>query len=668
MSCIQPLWVGAQERTSIEIGRLSGPGISLENINAQLGPRGVELTIEKIQDRENKPVLSDLSAHCTDGLWSAKIATCSSGDLQFGAALSSRPIKLTGQFGWLAPDQPRFTGDIQIAEIRSPASLTGRLSDALLELELPATAVSNLSQAFPWLRLEGIEYQSGELSGALAIHWPERPDSLTFRGQITDFSFDSDDGLQAAAGLGARFSLSLNPYSESMDFKLDSRFNNGELLLSDFYTRINEQPRELRLNGKLTRSGWQIASLELDDPGVLRFKGAAQFDPDFALLSLTADQLELRLPAAFDNYFGGLLASTTLAALTTGGRISGSFAWRSRQPPVLALELTGLILDDPQSRFFINGLDGEIKLSPRLEVSELRWQQARLFRLPLERGQIRLDMSHKRVSLAQPLVLGMLGGQLRLNQFLLEQAFSQNPDLIGLNAEMVGLSMPSLSRALGWPEMGGTLSGKIPSLSVVDGVASLGGELLFQVFDGRVSVSQLSVERPFGVLPTLAASIQLENLDLEQLSGAFSFGRITGRLNGAIQELRMQNWQPAAFEAWFETPSKYRGSKKISQRAVENIASIGGGGPGAALSGPLLGMFDEFSYKRIGLRCRLQNNVCQMGGLDGSDPPFRIIEGAGIPRITVLGFNSMVDWPQLVAELKAATQSTGPKTSRSDGA
>jgi hypothetical protein len=32
-----------------------------------------------------------------------------------------------------------------------------------------------------------------------------------------------------------------------------------------------------------------------------------------------------------------------------------------------------------------------------------------------------------------------------------------------------------------------------------------------------------------------------------------------------------------------------------------------------------------------------------------------IMEGAGVPKITIRAFNRRVDWPQLVAHLKAAT-------------
>jgi hypothetical protein len=78
------------------------------------------------------------------------------------------------------------------------------------------------------------------------------------------------------------------------------------------------------------------------------------------------------------------------------------------------------------------------------------------------------------------------------------------------------------------------------------------------------------------------------------------------------------------------------------------------------LSSGVARIFDSFPYAAIGLRCRLANNVCVMGGLapDGDDSAaagYVIVRGSGIPRLTVQGFQTRVDWPVLVARLKEAT-------------
>jgi len=173
------------------------------------------------------------------------------------------------------------------------------------------------------------------------------------------------------------------------------------------------------------------------------------------------------------------------------------------------------------------------------------------------------------------------------------------------------------------------------------------------VFDGLVLMRDLRVERPFGVLPSLAASIEATDLDLELLTSTFSFGQISGRIDGYVRDLRMLDWKPVAFDAWFGTPERQQDSNRISRQAVNHLTTLGGGGATSALTSPLLRVFNNFSYRRLGMGCRLQNNACEFRGVSEDDVSVLIMEGAGIPKVTIRAYNRRVDWPQLVADLLA---------------
>ena len=176
-------------------------------------------------------------------------------------------------------------------------------------------------------------------------------------------------------------------------------------------------------------------------------------------------------------------------------------------------------------------------------------------------------------------------------------------------------------------------------------------------------LSDLRLERPFDDWPRLFANIELENLDLEQVTSAFSFGRITGRIGGQITGLELFNWMPVAFDAALATPANDRSKHRISQRAVENIGSLGGSSAGitAALSSGFLRFFEDFNYDRLGITCRLRNEVCLMGGVAPADGGgYYLVKGSGVPRIDVIGNRKRVDWPRLVRQLIAITESEGP--------
>ena len=148
-------------------------------------------------------------------------------------------------------------------------------------------------------------------------------------------------------------------------------------------------------------------------------------------------------------------------------------------------------------------------------------------------------------------------------------------------------------------------------------------------------------------------------------TGAFSFGKITGRIDGRIAAMELVGWEPVAFDATLYTTPKDRTRKRISQRAVQNISSIGGGlGAAAAVQRSVLRFFNEFNYDKLGVSCRLANDICLMQGIEARATGYYLVKGSGLPRIDVIGDSRRVDWPSLVATLKELPESQ-PSISKS---
>jgi hypothetical protein len=231
---------------------------------------------------------------------------------------------------------------------------------------------------------------------------------------------------------------------------------------------------------------------------------------------------------------------------------------------------------------------------------------------------------------------------------------------VRFDATIQPIDVALVSRAFGWPEFQGTLAGSIPGLQLRQGVVTLDGALEARVFDGRIAVRELRLREPLGKYPRLFANIGVENLDLELVTRTFEFGTITGRLSGYISDLETFDWMPEAFDAFLYTPPDDRSRHRISQRAVTNLSSIGGGSGGgvaAALQGGFLRFFDDFRYDRLGLSCRLANDVCIMGGVLPAPGGYYIVKGAGLPRINVIGSQTRVAWTTLVRQLGAVMES-----------
>ena len=344
--------------------------------------------------------------------------------------------------------------------------------------------------------------------------------------------------------------------------------------------------------------------------------------------------------------------------LEATGEISAGLVWHGEDDLGLRLDLHGVALGDALARFSLHGLEGRLQWhtrEPRVVLLEV--DAADVYRLQF--GPMRLigEVAGRRFTLQQPLRVPLFGGALRVDS-LQAQDIGTPSFNVALAGELEPLDLETLSAAMGWPGFGGTLAGSLPDLRYVDGVLVLGSALVTHVFDGQVVVEDLRLEDPFGVVPVLQADVRIENLSLADLTRAFAFGAVSGRLDGNIRGLMLRDWQPRAFEARFATPADDRSEHRISQRAVNNLASIGGAG--GVLSAGFLRIFSEFSYDRLGLSCVLRNGVCEMGGVEEAEGGYYIVIGGGLPRIDVVGFNRQVNWAVLLERLVQATRSQGP--------
>jgi hypothetical protein len=266
----------------------------------------------------------------------------------------------------------------------------------------------------------------------------------------------------------------------------------------------------------------------------------------------------------------------------------------------------------------------------------------------------KLDAVVDRYAFTSPLInLPILDGALTLSN--VSAARTGGKWYWHLRAELTPIAMEDFSSALNLPPMKGRASAEIPLVTYADGNLTTDGSLVLHVFNGTATVTQLTMQSPLGIAPKLNADIALRNLDLGVLTSTFSFGAIEGKLDGDIKGLALQNWQPVQFEAVVQSsPGKY--PKKISQRAVENISALGGGGAAAAVQRSFLRFFKQFNYGKMGLSCRLRNDICEMGGVESTPNGYVIVKGSGIPAITVMGYNRTVGWTELLARVKRVTE------------
>jgi hypothetical protein len=477
---------------------------------------------------------------------------------------------------------------------------------------------------------------------------------------LTQGAYASADGRQAAENLELALTLSGRESGGKWRAQGDLVWTGGAIYSEPVFLKAGN-PR-LTFAGELDSEGWTLnqATLHWPQIGTLAAQGAGNWRTGIQTVALTAEQLALQ--ALGETLLRPLLASRGLPELELSGQIDLQAEWRQGMFARLDIQPrnSGLVLEN--GRMSLEGLGGQLTWRQDQGSSgELRVGRLALGRL--ESGAFRLPLAiwPQGFALTQQVTIPLLDSELILNH--LEAGFTPEREewegALGLSLHPVPLE--KLTRVLDMPIMNGMLSADLPIIRYAHQEAVLDGAMVIQVFDGYLFCNALRFIDPFGARPRILADVEARHIDLEQLTRTFSFGQITGFVDARLEALELAAWRPLAFNARVESsPGRY--PRRISQKAVDNITSLGGGGAMAAIQTSALRFFQDFGYRRIGLSCKLENGVCHMRGIDGldQDERYAIVEGGGIPALTVMGYNRKVDWEEFMARLKNAIHSSAP--------
>ncbi|MFO7803425.1 MAG: hypothetical protein R6V55_14135 [Desulfovermiculus sp.] len=177
---------------------------------------------------------------------------------------------------------------------------------------------------------------------------------------------------------------------------------------------------------------------------------------------------------------------------------------------------------------------------------------------------------------------------------------------------------PSKIVPLGGQDVGG-LQGRLQVTASSREVRTK-GRIEGTLFGGRVRIENIGCKRPLESSRLSSADVHVHGLDLEPLSTGLGVGRITGRLNIAVQRLGVAYGQPVRFHLRAESVPEPEESRRISLQAINSLSIIGTGQGLSGLGVSLYaGFFEQFPYKRIGLSCVLANDVFSLNGLIRED-------------------------------------------------
>ena len=521
----------------------------------------------------------------------------------------------------------------------------------------------------------GVLSLSGQASGVLAANDREenKLHTLKLKGKLEQVHYQYVENL--AEQLSFNFAVNLNSISNNVqNISLMIDFLGGEVLHNDNYVVFNGK-ESLHADLKINTEGMiEVSGFELNSKGIFTLGSQGKFlTNDKMAVQYLDSKLSIKNLTLFNkHYLNNIISGTDYEDLIVEGGLEVKFSSKlkhkkNKYKVDVRLDNFSMALSEQISLLELNGSifwNNYNQINFPVESSHLTWQELTLNGLPLGYSDFKFNLHNDYLKLLKETDIPIFDGALHINNLEISHLFpvehydtgkskKSGKDSLTLTVDgmIKPVSLALLSNHFQWPLLDGTLSAVIPSTSYNEKYLRVGGAMMLQVFDGIVIIKDLKIEEPLKDYAQLFANIDLNNLNLKSLTKTYNFGEINGRVEGKLKALELSAWEPVAFDAYIRTPKNDDSSHRISQRAIDNLSSLGGAS--GLLSRSFLSFFETFRYDKIGLSCRLRNNVCHMSGVETKGNSYYIVKGGGIPRIDVMGFQRKVNWGVLTSRLKA---------------
>ena len=331
----------------------------------------------------------------------------------------------------------------------------------------------------------------------------------------------------------------------------------GDPIFLDF----SENPIDINGIGtwKPETNRFEVSKLDFKHKNVLQ--GQAQIVMQSNVLaSLDVNIEQTAIAPFYENWLQPFFVGTAADTVSLEGEVEVNFQ-KKIDNYFIDLSFDNVKIDDENKRFGLNGFNGKVAWTSFASPvqSDIKWQSAYLYAIPIGETRFKAKVADSKLSLLAPLTVPVLDGELQVESLNLEN--NDKKTEWAFEGLLTPISMESLSSVLEWPLLHGKLSGVIPQLSYKNQQINVDGALMVKLFEGTSIIRDLRLTKPFGSLPQLYANIDLLNMDLETLTETFEFGKITGKLDGKINNLRLSNWHPVQFDAHFLSSEKNKTKK-----------------------------------------------------------------------------------------------------------
>ena len=273
----------------------------------------------------------------------------------------------------------------------------------------------------------------------------------------------------------------------------------------------------------------------------------------------------------------------------------------------------------------------------------------------------RISLRNNTLKFEQPVRIPIYGGMIEISS-LVWKDFVANPQEFSLSVAAQSLQLQRLTESSDGYRLVGTISGAIPKVEAATNTLRSYGEIQIQVFGGRIQLSKMEIENAFAGVRSIKLDCRFQDVDLEQASKTFEFGRISGVLDGSVTDLIITDGQAAQFLAEAHSVEKSGSSQWISVEALNKLTVLSTGNNAGALYGGLAGLFDNFRYSKLGFKATLKNDKLILRGIESRDGKEYLVVGSRIPpTVNVISHTQEISFGELLRRLDQIRKSDKPQ-------
>ncbi|MCG6879851.1 MAG: hypothetical protein LJE96_11995 [Deltaproteobacteria bacterium] len=573
------------------------------------------------------------------------------------------------------------------------------------EIRLNASLLKNIQASFHMSESQLKLRAQGTDTGLIGVvsHLRLLPGHWTFKGTDTvalttvvdkngTTSFSAELGLknlgfqnpqETAVGenitLNARFSGDMEASDPTVNVKAEIAADSGELLMDRFYFDLGVNAFRAQYNGSYRglEKRLMLKQLSFGMKNILTahvmgklFQTENEYEGDLFLRipesplnppfqKLIREPFQLEKPALAKVAVDGMVNVDMHLRGTMSRWIStGTCIWKNG---TLSYENPGITLDGIQLSLPISLTNGAGEKGAETLKGGLSVRSIRLPFLPEQALNVPLQAAANRLFMPAAITLAVPGGQVRVGPSEITRLTEPSP-AIHTAVQFENLQLAPILSGI-WPQpISGSAHGDLNPILIRGGQLQSAGEIKASIFKGAISLSELGARGLFSALPVYRLNAGWDHLNLAQMTQGTSFGKIDGILNGYAKNIEVSNGQLQRFDLLLDTIKTDDIPQKISVKAVDNIARLGGGqSPFVGLAGIFVSLFKEFPYQKIGVHATLENDVFRINGTIHEDGREYLVKRGFFSGVDVVNQNkgNQVGFKDMLKRIKRITSSKG---------